>query len=54
MTKNYAKVSANEPKLINVNDAKKKGIVIDDVAVVFNSKGEILVGAFAIAICKGA
>ncbi len=26
MTKNYAKLSSREPMLINVNDAKKKGI----------------------------
>jgi len=31
--------------LINVNDAKAKGIATGDVVRVFNDRGEILVGA---------
>ena len=43
--RNYAKLSAREPMLINVNDAKAKGIATGDVVRVFNDRGEILVGA---------
>lgn len=39
VTRNYAKVSAKEPILINVNDAKAKGIETGDVARVFNETG---------------
>ena len=45
VTRNYAKLSAKEPMLINVNDAKAKGVSTDDVVIVFNDRGEILVGA---------
>ena len=45
--RNYAEVSAREPMLINVNDAKAKGIATGDVVRVFNDRGEILVGALA-------
>ena len=62
MIRNYAEVSAREPMLINVNDAKAKGIATGDVVRVFNDRGEILVGALVtdiipehvIAICEGA
>lgn len=61
MIRNYAKLSAKETMLINVNDAKAKGIATDDVVIVFNDRGEILVGALSliipehvIAICEGA
>ena len=62
MIRNYAKVSAREPMLINVNDAKAKGIETGDVARVFNDRVEILVGALVadiipehvITICEGA
>ena len=47
MIRNYAEVSAREPMLINVNDAKAKGIATGDVVRVFNDRGEILVGALA-------
>ena len=47
VTRNYAKLSAREPMLINVNDAKAKGIATGDVVRVFNDRGEILVGALA-------
>lgn len=33
--KNYAKLSAREPMLINVNDAKAKGIATGDVVRAF-------------------
>ena len=57
MTRNYAKLSAREPMLINVNE----GIATGDVVRVFNDRGEILVGALVtdiipehvIAICEG-
>jgi len=60
--RNYAEVCAREPMLINVNDAKAKGIATGDVVRVFNDRGEILVGALVtdiipehvIAICEGA
>ena len=45
MIRNYAEVCAREPMLINVNDAKAKGVSTDDVVIVFNDRGEILVGA---------
>ena len=45
MIRNYTKLSTKEPMLINVNDAKAKGIATDDVVRVFNDRGEILVGA---------
>ena len=59
--RNYAEVCAREPMLINVNDAKAKGIATGDVVKVFNDRGEILVGALVtdiipehvIAICEG-
>nr|WP_262974765.1 hypothetical protein [Campylobacter concisus] len=35
MIRNYAKLSAKEPMLINVNDAKVKGIATGDVVRVF-------------------
>ena len=35
VTRNYAKVSAKEPILINVNDAKAKDIATGDVVRVF-------------------
>ena len=62
MIRNYAEVSAREPMLINVNDAKAKGVSTGDVVRVFNDRGEILVGALVtdiipehvIAICEGA
>ena len=62
MIRNYAEVSAREPMLINVNDAKAKDIATGDVVRVFNDRGEILVGALVtdiipehvIAICEGA
>ena len=62
MIRNYAEVCAREPMLINVNDAKAKGIATGDVVRVFNDRGEILVGALVtdiipehvIAICEGA
>ena len=60
--RNYAKMRAREPMLINVNDAKAKGIATGDVVRMFNDRGEILVGALVtdiipehvIAICEGA
>ncbi|VTY00241.1 molybdopterin dinucleotide binding domain-containing protein [Campylobacter concisus] len=56
--RNYAKMRAREPMLINVNE----GIATGDVVRVFNDRGEILVGALVtdiipehvIVICKGA
>jgi len=56
--RNYAKMRAREPMLINVNE----GIATGDVVRVFNDRGEILVGALVtdiipehvIAICEGA
>ena len=61
MIRNYAEVCAREPMLINVNDAKAKGIATGDMVRVFNDRGEILVGALSliipehvIAICEGA
>ena len=61
MIRNYVKLSAKEPMLINVNDAKEKDIATGDVVRVFNDRGEILVGALVtdiipkhvIAICEG-
>ncbi|WP_258030411.1 molybdopterin dinucleotide binding domain-containing protein [Campylobacter concisus] len=47
MIRNYVKLSAKEPMLINVNDAKEKDIATGDVVRVFNDRGEILVGALA-------
>lgn len=55
--RNYAKMRAREPMLINVNE----GIATGDVVRVFNDRGEILVGALVtdiipkhvIAICEG-
>ena len=41
--RNYAKIRAREPMLINVNE----GIVTGDVVRVFNDRGEILVGTLA-------
>ena len=35
MIRNYAEVSAREPMLINVNDAKAKGVSTGDVVRVF-------------------
>ena len=60
--RNYAKLSAKEPMLINVSDAKAKGIATGDVVRMFSDMGEILVGALVadiipkhvIAICEGA
>ena len=40
MIRNYAKLSAKEPMLINVNGAKAKGVSTDDVVIVFNDRGE--------------
>ena len=37
--RNYAKLSAKEPMLINVNDAKTKGVSTGDVVRVFNETG---------------
>jgi len=37
--RNYAKLSAKETMLINVNDAKAKGVSTGDVARVFNETG---------------
>ena len=56
--RNYAKMRAREPMLINVNE----GIATGDMVRVFNDRGEILVGALVadiipkhvIAICEGA
>ena len=56
--RNYAKMRAREPMLINVNE----GIATGNVVRVFNDRGEILVGALVtdiipehvIAICEGA
>ena len=45
--RNYAEVSAKEPMLINVNDAKAKGIATGDVVRMFSDIGEILVGTLA-------
>lgn len=45
--RNYAKLSAREPMLINVNDAIAKGIATGDVVRVFSDRGEILVGTLA-------
>ena len=39
--RNYAKLSAKEPMLININDAKAKGIATGDVVRVFSDMGEI-------------
>ncbi|WP_232210190.1 MULTISPECIES: molybdopterin dinucleotide binding domain-containing protein [Campylobacter] len=47
MIRNYAKLSVREPILINVNDAKAKGVSTGDVVRVFNDRGEILVGTLA-------
>ena len=38
--RNYAKLSAKEPMLISVNDAKAKGVSTGDVARVFNDRVE--------------
>ena len=38
--RNYAEVSAKEPMLINVNDAKEKDIATGDMVRVFNDRGE--------------
>jgi len=46
--RNYAKLSAKEPMLINVNGAKAKGIATGDVVRAFNDRGEILVGAIVV------
>ena len=61
MIRNYAEVCAREPMLINVNDAKAKGVSTGDVARLFNDRVEILVGSLSliipehvIAICEGA
>ncbi|WP_460169809.1 hypothetical protein [Campylobacter concisus] len=43
MIRNYAKMRAREPMLINVNE----GIATGDVVRVFNDRGEILVGMLA-------
>ncbi|EIF06383.1 Trimethylamine-N-oxide reductase [Campylobacter concisus UNSWCD] len=39
MIRNYAKLSVREPMLINLNDAKAKGIATGDVVRVFNETG---------------
>ena len=38
--RNYAEVSTKEPMLINVNDAKAKGIATGDVVRMFSDMGE--------------
>ena len=61
MIRNHAEMLDREPMLINVNDAKAKGVSTGDVVRVFNDRGEILVGALVtdiipehvIAICEG-
>ena len=62
MIRNYAKLSVREPILINVNDAKAKGVSTGDVVRVFNDRGEILCGAVVsdktqddvVIVCEGA
>ncbi|WP_258033847.1 hypothetical protein [Campylobacter concisus] len=39
MIRNYTKLSTKEPMLINVNDAKAKGVSTGDVVRVFNETG---------------
>ncbi len=60
--RSLAEQSGKEPMVISSKDAKERGLKTGDIARVFNSRGEILVGVYVsdtirndvIAVCEGA